>query len=195
MGHKIFISYKYHDSNVRKINNNSQICTVRDYVDILQNYFDKTDNIYKGENDGEDLSHLTDERIWTTLKNRIWDSTLTIVMISPNMNDGSNERNQWIPWEISYSLKEEARKNQVGNIVKSPSNAILALILPDRNGLYSYYLESQKCCSEGCRVLKTNTLFKILRKNMFNIKQPNKQTCSNGDEIYYGDSSYITSVK
>ena len=53
MGHKIFVSYKYHDIDVQKITNNYWYQdTVRDYVDQLQSYFDNTDDIYKGEDDG-----------------------------------------------------------------------------------------------------------------------------------------------
>ena len=196
MGHKIFVSYKYHDSNVKKITNNYfSNDTVRDYVDLLQNYFDSGDDIYKGESDGEDLSNLSDETIWNRLKDRIYDSTLTIVMISPNMKTGQNERDQWIPWEISYSLKEVSRKNKAGNDVISKSNAILALIVPDRNGSYSYYTENRNCCNSGCRTLKTDRLFTILKKNMFNKKKLEKWQCNANDIIYSGDCSYIISVK
>lgn len=196
MGHKIFVSYKYHDSNVKKITNlPNKIDIARDYVDQLQSYFDSTDDIYKGEDDGEDLSHLNDDAIWEKLKNRIYDTTLTIVLISPEMKTTEPERDQWIPWEISYSLKEVSRKNKSGNLVTSSSNAILAIVLPDLYGSYSYFLENKNCCSSKCRSLKTNTLFTILRKNMFNAKKPDKSRCVNNDEIYHGESSYIYSVK
>lgn len=196
MGHKIFVSYKYHDNNVMKITDNIwHNDTVRDYVDKLETYFDKTDNIYKGEEDGEDLSSLSDDAIWEKLKDRIYDSTLTIVLISPNMKTCQRERDQWIPWEISYSLKEIWRKNSTGNNVKSSSNAMIALVLPDRNGSYSYYIEDKSCCQSTCRLLKTNTLFYILKQNMFNVKNADKDECSIGDIVYHGDSSYILSVK
>lgn len=196
MGHKIFVSYKYHDDNVKKITMDFwKKDTVRDYVDQLQMYFDSTDNIYKGEDDGDDLSHLDDDVIWEKLKDRIYDSTLTIVLISPGMKTLQRERDQWIPWEISYSLKEVSRKNKSGNIVKSSSNAILAVVLPDAEGSYSYYIEDKNCCSSKCRLLKTHMLFSILKKNMFNVKKPNKRLCVNNDEIYFGNCSYIYSVK
>lgn len=196
MGHKIFVSYKYNDSNVQKITNSYwHNDTARDYVDKLQDYFENTDDIFKGEDNGEDLSKLSDDAIWEQLKDRIYDSTLTIVLISANMKTWQLEREQWIPWEISYSLKEESRKNKSGKIVTSSSNAILAIVLPDRNGSYSYFLEDKNCCSTGCRLLKTNVLFTILKQNMFNVKDPDKSICFIKDEIYHGDSSYIYSVK
>lgn len=196
MGHKIFVSYKYHDSNVLKITNNfNQTDTVRDYVDKLEEYFDKTDDIYKGESDNEDLSKLTEDQIWSQLKDRIYDSTVTIVMISPNMKESKPERDQWIPWEVSYSLKEVSRKNISGNMVTSASNAIIALVLPDRYGLYSYYITDNKCCMETCRTLHTDRLFRILSDNMFNRKKTNCKTCANNSVIHYGESSYILSVK
>ena len=158
-------------------------------------YFDSTDDIYKGEDNGEDLSHLDDDAIWEKLKNRIYDTTLTIVLISPGMKTTQLERDQWIPWEISYSLKEVSRKNKSGNLVTSSSNAILAIVLPDTYGSYSYFLEDKSCCSSKCTSLKTYTLFTILRKNMFNAKKPDKSRCISNDEIYHGESSYIYSVK
>ena len=195
MGHKIFISYKYADPNVRKITNHWERDTVRDYVDALEKYIkDKSEHVYKGESDGEDLSALTEEKIWSILKDRIYDSTLTIVMISPNMKGSTKERNQWIPWEISYSLKEVSRKNKAGNMVTSSSNAILAIVVPDSVGSYSYYTYNRNCCSAGCSVYNTSRLFQILKDNMFNIKKPNKNVCDNNSIIYHGDSSYIISV-
>ncbi|MGM9899737.1 MAG: TIR domain-containing protein [Bacilli bacterium] len=193
MGHKIFISYKYKDSNVKSLDKNDT--TVRDYVDKLQDYIEEySEHIYKGESDDEDLSEYSDDQIWNLLKDRIFDSTLTIVLISPNMNNGDKERNQWIPWEISYSLKEVSRKDINGNTRSSYSNALLAIILPDINGSYSYYYENKKCCSGGCNLYKTNTLFPIMKSNMFNIKKPDYYVCYDGSTIYRGESSYMKNV-
>ncbi|MDE7440122.1 MAG: TIR domain-containing protein [Clostridia bacterium] len=196
MGHKVFISYKYADTNVKKINPDSRNeDTVRNYVDKLEEYLkDSSDHIYKGESDGEDLSEMSEEAIWSTLKDRIYDSTLTIVMISPNMKESSKDRDQWIPWEISYSLKEVSRKNSSGNLVTSSSNAIIAVVVPDKFGSYSYYTYNNNCCSSPCRTLKTNTLFNILKENMFNIKNPDSRVCNENSKIYHGESSYIISV-
>ena len=171
--------------------------TVRTYVDKLEEYISEvSEHIYKGETDGEDLSGLSDDTIWGKLKDRIYDSTLTIVMISKGMRQTYlPDREQWIPWEISYSLKEVSRKNISGNMVTSSSNALLAIILPDTYGSYEYFTFRKTCCSNPCRSYKTNFLFEIMRKNMFNIKRPNKKDCNDGSTVYYGDSSYMTTVK
>lgn len=198
MGHKIFVSYKYADDNVKNISGRLwPQDTVRTYVDKLEEYISEiSEHIYKGETDGEDLSKLSDDSIWSKLKDRIYDSSLTIIMISPNMRVSYlKDRDQWIPWEISYSLKEISRKTLKGLNVTSRSNALLAIVLPDYNGSYSYYTYNKTCCNSGCIVLKTDTLFQIMKSNMFNIKNPDKEVCGDYSTVYHGECSYITSVK
>jgi hypothetical protein len=149
MDNKIFVSYKYGDNQVENLSLYGD-STVRDYVDEFERKFDSSDNINKGESDGEDLSKLSDNTIWEKLKDRIYDSSVTIVLISPNMREtGKWQRSQWIPWEIAYSLRETTR-----NDFTSHSNAILAVILPDSKGRYSYY--------------NKDNLFPILKSNIDN---------------------------
>ena len=197
MGHKIFVSYKFADSDVKQLTNHWYHDTVRTYVDKLEEYISEvSEHIYKGETDGEDLSNLSDDTIWKKLKDRIYDSTLTIVMISKGMRQTSlPDREQWIPWEISYSLKEVSRKNISGKAVTSSSNALLAIILPDTSGSYEYFTYMKRCCTDPCRYFKTSFLFYIMQKNMFNVKSADKKYCDDGSTVYYGDSSYMITVK
>lgn len=191
MGKKVFVSYKYADNNVAPLPGHSWYnpTTVRSYVDELDKYFDKTDDIYKGESDDEDLSELTDETIWSKLKDRIYDSSVTIIMISPNMREASKrDTSQWIPWEVSFSLRETTRNDRT-----SHTNAMLAIIIPDRNGNYDYYLTQNNC---GSVTHHTDRLFKIIRENKFNEFIPNRQLCPHcGRFHYYGECSYIEAVK
>lgn len=58
----------------------------RDYVDYIESTIPpKTDHIYKREDNEEDLSNKSDNYIWSQLKDKIYNSTLRIVLISPNM--------------------------------------------------------------------------------------------------------------
>lgn len=193
MGRKIFVSYKYADSKVRHLSHVSvsEQTTVRNYVDLLQDLIDETDNINKGEDDGEDMSSLADATISTKLGDKIFDSSVTIVLISKGMKDCNKlEKEQWIPWEISYSLREQSR-----NSGKSKTNAMLAIVIPDENGSYDYFITNNNCLNCYCRTLHTSILFDILNKNMFNIKEPMFQDCSEEKKVYIGEPSYIKSVK
>ena len=201
MGRKVFVSYKYGDTNVRSLENLPwwRTTKVRDYVDILEDKIGK-DNVYCGEHSDEDLSDKSEDYIWEHLKNKIFPTTVTVVLISPGMKGPNNyDKSQWIPWEIRYSLKEYTRSvdSEKDKDAKrtSHSNGILAVVLPDVQGSYSYMIENFRCCSSGCRLLHTDKLFWILQKNMFNIKKPNTTICSQQDTIYHGDCSYISMVK
>lgn len=196
MGHKIFISYKYHDNNVYPVIDsyltNERIkgkLTPRDYVDVLATYIsDHSPHYCKAEEDNNDLSRLGEDEIWKILKDKMFYSTMTIVLVSPNMKE-PNKRDieQWIPWEIKYSLSLKQRKTSSGNTIRSYTNAMLAIVLPDKNNSYKYYFEDKTCCPEGCQVNKSGSLFYILRKNTFNrIKDTNARKCPAGDTIYSG---------
>lgn len=195
LGKKIFVSYKYADDQVKHLGSDDSTTTVRDYVTDLEGRIDSSNHIYKGEHDDEDLSQLEDDTIWEKLKDKIYDSTVTLVFISPGMKENSKDRNQWIPWEISYSLKETSRKNKNGDAVTSKSNAMLAIVLPDKEGEYSYYLEEHNCCNSKCITHHTEKLFSILKNNKFNYKKKKKYNCEKDKEIWQGPCSYIEAVK
>lgn len=152
------------------------------------------DDINKAEKDGEDLSSFTDDTIWTKLKEKIWDSTITIVLISKGMVEQNVcEREQWIPWEISYSLRTEVRGKK-----RSNPNAVLAVVLPDENNSYDYFLEDSNYKENGnsypLTIVHTGNTFKIISDNMFNEKDPNIKYVD-GEKIYSGDCNYISFVK
>ena len=196
MARKIFISYKYADSLVQDLNLYMEsffgrmkiTTTARHYVDKLSEKLADEDHIYKGENDDESMENLADSSISSKLGDKIFDSSVTVVLVSKGMKEPFNsERDQWIPWEVSYSLKEQTRQDK-----RSKTNGVVAIVLPDELGNYDYYITRDTECK--CRSLNTPFLFQILRDNMFNIKEPNKNLC-NDSWVYTGDCSFIQSVK
>lgn len=200
MGRKIFVSYKYADEKVAKLQDayyeevngrlqwNYRPTRVRDFVDKLQEKIGK-DNINMGEKDGESLDEFSNEQIETLLKQRIRQCSITIVIISKGMKEeGKSEREQWVPWEVSYSL----RVVPTGGNTKQ-MNAVLGVVLPDENATYNwYYTENPNCNSVTHH---KGQLFKILRDNMFNILEKEIRNC-NGSEIHENDEpSFIKTVK
>jgi len=188
MARKIFVSYKHEDSDVQPLGFKFS-STARDYVDVLIEKFEG-DEIYKGEGN-EDLSEFKDETIKSHLRDKIFDSSITIVLISPGMDDGKPQHEQFIPWEISYSLQEPTRDGRT-----SKSNGILAVVLPDRRGLYEYYITRHGCPGNHAKMLRTEYLFQILKDNMFNKKNLFEAPCRVcGSMFYAGYPSYVESVK
>lgn len=189
MAKKIFVSYKHSDTGVQKLNPSSyEQARARDYVDHLEQLF-SGDHIYKGERDDDDLGHFKDETIESHLRDKIFDSSITIVLISKNMRESwKDDSDQWIPWEISYSLREKTREDRT-----SSSNAMLAVVLPDESGSYSYIVNHYPCVT----MWSTNELFSILGSNMFNRNNKNLIRCTscNGTHHTGQDHSYIHPVK
>lgn len=192
---KIFISYKYGDTSVKHLARNAywEMTKVRDYVDELQEKISESDHINKGEQDGEDLSAFKDDTIESKLRDKIWDSTVTIVLISPNMKEAYvEESNQWIPWEVAYSLREYSRNGRT-----SHTNALLGVVLPDKEGNYEYCISSSNCTGCSCRIIDFSKSFKILRDNLFNKKKKDdlKKPCNQGSDVYTGFVSYMHLVQ
>ena len=106
MAHKTFISYKY--SEAQKLRN--------DIIDALGE--DAT--YYKGEtSESPDLTDTSTENIKKNLKDMMYDTSVTIVILSPNMKES-----KWIDWEIEYCLKDITRKDRT-----SHTNGVVAVIM------------------------------------------------------------------
>lgn len=196
---KIFISYKYADKHVRQNNScdwshwhaNTQdgnYLTCREYVTHLMDNVLK-DHTNKAEEDDEDLSNLTEEVIQGKLYDRIYDSTVTIILMSKRMVEALGEKQQWIPREIAYSLREKTREDRT-----SYTNGILAVVIPDENNSYEYAVVDKPC---GVRSWQTHTFFKIINENMFNRHNKDQTYCNLcfGNHHNGHDHSYIHPVK
>ena len=111
MAHKTFISYKYSDVVEYKGSNN-----LRDRI-ITRLGVDA--KFYRGENGySKNISSYTAEYIKKYLKDMMYDTSVTIVILSPNM-----QQSDWIEWEIEYSLKSITRADRT-----SRPNGVVAVV-------------------------------------------------------------------
>lgn len=201
---KVFISYKHKDSNVYNYSDFSDYeigedtdykITARHYVNFLEKLLTQNgNNIFKGEKDNESMAEFSDPTIDTKLKGKIFDSSVTIVLISPNMFDRTKtEKEQWIPNEISYSLRNDKKRGDK----TSRTNAMLAVVLPDSNKSYEYLVTFHNCVFCNTRTWNTSALFYLLRENMFNKIDKDTFSCNicKRNEIHRGDDhSFILPV-
>lgn len=197
MSRRIFVSYKYSDTQVRQAANSSVLfpTTARRYVDYLQDLLSSDDHINMGEADDESLDGFKDETIESKLRDKIFWSSTTIVLASKGMrNLYESESDQWIPWEIAYSLKNMTRANRTCG-----TNAMLLVAIPDEAGDYGYFRSERTCDVCNCMTIHTDRMFKVIGANMFNRKTPRRTSCPNhaaGQAPHAGDDhSYIYPVK
>jgi len=171
MAHKTFISYKY-----------SEAQDLRD--DIIEALGDDA-SYYTGEtSDSPDLTDTTTENIKKVLTDSMYNTIVTIVIISPNMY-----KSKWIDWEIEYCLKEITRKERT-----SQTNGIVGII-KKHNGDYSWF-KSTSIQSDGCSssYYVENLLYDIIKKNRFNQK-PQVYSCDTCKTVNALTGSYISFVE
>ncbi|MDR9857675.1 TIR domain-containing protein [Paenibacillus sp. VCA1] len=172
MARKTFISYKYSEA--------------RHTRDRIITALGADARYYQGEtSDSPDLTDRKTETIKNHLKDMIFDTSVTIVVISPNM-----KQSNWINWEIEYSLKETTRDDRT-----SRSNGIVGVIQKDYYfGGYEWILSSVMK-PDGCRSrnIDDSKLYDIIIKNRTNLKHPvySCQTCKTVDSL---NGSYISLV-
>ena len=171
MAHKIFISYKY--SEARNLRNS--------IIDALGD-----DAIYyQGETSSSpDLSDTSTENIKKNLTDMMYDTSVTIVIISPNMKNSN-----WIDWEIEYSLKNITRKGRT-----SHTNGVVGVIMKF-NGGYSW-LKTTSTNGDGCTSSSydESKVYSIINNNRFN-QNPKKYSCDICKTVNALTGSYIAYVE
>ena len=171
MAHKTFISYKYSEA--------------RDIRDRIIKALGDDASFYKGENsDSPDLTDFTTETIKKNLADMMYDTSVTIVIISPHM-----KQSNWIDWEIEYSLKSITRRDRT-----SHPNGIVGVIMKV-NGGYGWFKE--KCINrDGCCSWKydESKVYDIINDNRFN-QVPKKYSCPICQTVDALSGSYISYVE
>ena len=171
MARKTFISYKY-----------SEATELRD--EIIKKLGEDA-QFYQGETaDSPDMTGSSVEKIKDTLKNMIFGTSVTIVIVSPQMKDSN-----WISWEIEYSLKEITREDKT-----SRTNGIVGVIIK-HNGNYDWLI-SYTQYNDGCRSrnISSYKLYSIINNNRFNLNTENKYSCPNCKTFNQLNGSYISLI-
>lgn len=170
MAKKTFISYKYSEGR-----------NLRDK--IIEKMGDDA-TYYNGETiDSPDMTGKTPDYIRNKLKDMIYSTSVTILIVSPNMTESN-----WIDWEIEYSLKQVKRGDN-----HSGTNGIVGVVLKQDNGYE--WLRPTNNQYDGCSSIGTNEnyLFNIINKNRFN-QNPKIYSCEKCKTVSSLNGSYISLV-
>jgi hypothetical protein len=172
MARETFIAYKY-----------SEAQDLRD--EIIRKLGDDV-SYYQGETaDSPDLTDTSVENIKENLKDMIFGTSVTIVIVSPNLRSS-----KWVDWEIEYSLKEYKR-----GYTTSRTNGIVGVVMKV-NGNYDWLISSFQN-PDGCstRSIDNSILYDIIRKNRFNLNTDNKYTCPTCKTFDQLNGSYISLIE
>lgn len=171
MAHKTFISYKYSEA--------------QDLRDKIIDALGDDATYYKGEtSDSPDLTDTSTENIKKNLRDMMYDTSVTIVIISPNMT-----KSKWIDWEIEYCLKETTRKNRT-----SHTNGVVGVIMK-YNGSYSW-IKTTTDYPDGhiSSSYDSSKLYNIIVDNRFN-QTPKVYYCDQCKTIDSLTGSYISLIE
>lgn len=171
MARKTFISYKYNEA--------------RHIRDEILDALGKDATFYNGETaESPDLTNTSVDYIKENLKDMIFNTSVTIVVISPNY-----VQSKWMNWEIEYSLKEIPRLGRT-----SKTNGVVGVIMRV-NGTYDWLIESSKN-NDGCvtRTIDNRKLSSVVKNNRYNLQGDSKYACKHCKSYNQLDGSYIALI-
>lgn len=172
MARKTFIAYKYSEAQGLR--------------DKIIKALGEDAMFYRGETaDSPDLTDTSTENIKKNLKDMIHGTSVTIVIVSPNV-----KQSKWIDWEIEYSLKEIERKDRV-----SRTNGVVGVIMKSDGG-YDWLL-SHKTNADGCssRNIDSDRLYNIINNNRYNLNTDTKYACAVCKTFDQLHGSYIALIE
>lgn len=170
MPRKTFISYKYSEAQVLR--------------DKILNALGDDATYYQGERaDSPDLTDTSTENIKKALKDKMFNTSVTIVIISPNM-----KKSKWIDWEIEYCLHEYSRKNRT-----SYTNGVVGVIMKVNGSTDWLKINSVNCHGSPKTQYRNDLLYPIISKNKYNSNPPLKH-CNDCNTYDFMKGSFITLV-
>lgn len=175
MARRVFISFRFSDGEK--------------YKEDLCKLFDQAEDVIDFSED-EDRSDMSDETIQKHLYNKLRNTSVTLVLLTPkaieyNKNFWTGEYDDWMYDELRYSLEE--RENNT-------TNGVIAIYNKEAKDLL-ITMSKHKCdiCNNESIVSTIKDINNLVRKNMMNIKDSYKKNqCY---DIYDGlEDSYISLI-
>lgn len=171
MAHKTFILYKY--SEAQELRDN-----------IIEALGDDA-TYYKGEtSDSPDLTDTSAENIKKNLRDMMYDTSVTIVIISPKM-----KLSKWIDWEIEYCLREISRKDRT-----SHTNGVMGVVMKYNDGYGWLRTSTEQSDGHSSTFNDTSKLYDIVNNNRFN-QTPKEYFCEKCKTIDRLTGSYISIIE
>lgn len=147
MAHKTFISYKYSEA--------------QDLRNDIINKLGADATYYRGEtSNSPDLTDRTTETIRKNLSDMIYDTSVMIVIISPNML-----QSKWMEWEIKYALREQSRNGRT-----SHANGVICVVQKQKNSFYNFYSYDAYAWAKYNGTWSPWKLFDVIKNNQNNKK-------------------------
>ncbi len=171
MARKTFISYKYSEA--------------QDLRDKIIDSLGEDASYYQGEtSDSADMTDLTTNTIKKKLTDMMFNTSVLIVIISPNM-----KQSKWIDWEIEYCIQNNTRKERT-----SQTNGVVAVIKKVEGGYDWFKSNGQK--ADGCTSSSyyENLVYDIIKNNRYN-ETPKVYSCDSCQSINALTGSYISYVE
>ena len=140
---------------------------------------------YNGEtSDSPDMSDESNRKIQEYLKDCMFPTSVTIVIISPHMKES-----HWIDWEISYCLKKIKREGRT-----SHRNGLVGVIMKVNNS-YDWF-KYRQTNSDGCSVCNYHTekVYDLINDNRLN-QEPPVYSCDKCKCVNALTGSYIAFVE
>ncbi len=170
MARKTFISYKFNEAQVLR--------------DKILKALGEDATYYQGEtSDSPDLTDESTEKIKRYLRDMMHNTSVSIVIISPNM-----VKSKWIDWEIEYCLKEISRKDRT-----SYTNGIVGVVMKVNGSCDWIKNHVINCHGNSAIRFRDEYLYPIINKNRYN-SNPRLKHCNQCNTYDFMNGSYITLV-
>lgn len=171
---KVFVSFRFSDGEKSKEN-------LIEFLEKEQLIIDKSEDV--------DRSNLSEEAIKEYLYEKLRDSSITIVILTPQAvnykRNQFNEIDDWLYDELRYSMY-----NRKGN----PINGVIALYTPQaKNMIMTENTHICEVCNEQSVINSIKHFDNLIKDNMMNVKP--KFKLNKCEDIYDSDyDSYISLI-